>query len=75
MLFGERGFLSVIFRGFLSLYGCLVLHSFLEGGSIYSSFIETKEVERLILKVGSINVCLLSCQFYYTYETCEHFAL
>ena len=27
------------------------------------------------MKVGSINVCLLSCQFYYTYETCKHCAL
>ena len=26
------------------------------------------------MKVGSINVCFLSCQFYYTYETYKHCA-
>ena len=57
------------------LCGYLVLHCFLEASSIYSSIIETKEVLRLIMKEGSINVCLLSCQFYYTYETCKHCAL
>ena len=31
-------------------------------------------VQRLITKVGSINVCLLSCQCHYTYETCKHCA-
>ena len=40
--------------------------------SIYSLFIETKGVKRLIMKIGSINVSLLSRQFYYTYETCKH---
>ena len=57
--------------GFLHLCRCLVLHCFLEDNSIYSSFIETKEVHNLIMKVGSIKVCLLPCQFYYTYETCK----
>ena len=50
----------------------VVLHCFLEASSIYSSIKETKEVQRLIMKVGSINMCLLSCQFYYTYKTCNH---
>ena len=27
----------------------------------------------LIIKVGSINVCLLSCQFHYTYQTCKQY--
>ena len=65
MVFGEGGFLSVICKDFLHLCGCLVLHCFFEASSIYSSIIETKDVQRLIMKVGSINVCLLSCQFYY----------
>ena len=57
---GEGGFLSVICKDFLHLCDCLVLQYFLEAGSIYSSIIER---QRLIIKVGSINVCLLSCQF------------
>ena len=38
-------------------------------GLIYSSVIETKEVQMLIIKVGSVSVCLLFCQLYYTGET------
>ena len=68
-------FLSVICKDFLDLFGCLVLRCFLEGRLIYSSIIETKEVQRLIMKVGSISVCLLSCQFYYTFENGKHSAL
>ena len=68
-------FLSVISRYFLHLCGCLVLNCFLEACSIYKSIIETKEVQRLTMKVGSSKVCLLSCQLYYTYETCKHYAL
>ena len=63
MVFGEGGFVFVICKDFLHLCGCLVLHCFFEDSSFYSSIIETKEVQRLIMKVGSINVCLLSCQF------------
>ena len=58
--FGEGGFLSVICKDFFHLCGCLVLHYFFEASSIYCSIIER---QRLIMKVGSINVCLLSCQF------------
>ena len=68
-------FLSVICKDFLHLSGFLVLHCFFEALLIYSSIIETKEVQRFIMKVGSTEVCLLSCQFYYTYETCKHYAL
>ena len=64
-------FLSVICKGFLHLFGFLVLYCFLKALLIYCSIIETKEVQRLITKVGSIDVCLLFCQFYYTYETCK----
>ena len=39
------------------------------GEGSYSSIKETKEVQRLVMKVDSINVCLLSFQFFYTYET------
>ena len=60
MVFWEGGFLSVICK---------------KVSSIYSSVTETKEVQRLIMKVGSNNMCLLSCQFYYTYETCKNCAL
>ena len=60
---------------YLHLCGCLVFHCFLEASSVYSSFIETKEVQKLIVKVCSINVCLLFCRFYYTYETCKQCAL
>ena len=59
MVFGEGVFLSVICKDFLHLCGCLVLHCFLEASSIYSSVIETKEAQRLIMKVGSIKACLL----------------
>ena len=68
-------FLSVISKSFLHLFGCLVLHCFLEARSSYSSVTETKEVQRLIMEVGSIRVRLLFCQFYYTYQTCKHCAL
>ena len=60
---GEGGFLSVISKDFLYLCECLVLHYFPEASSIYSSVIERRREQRLIIKVGSINVCLLSCQF------------
>ena len=50
-------------------------HYFLEAYLIYSSILETKEVQRPTIRIGSINVCLLSCQFYYTYETCKNCAL
>ena len=54
----------MIYKDFLHSCGCLVLHCFLEAISIHSSMnLETKEVQRLIMKVDSINVCLLSCQF------------
>ena len=75
IVFVEGVFLCVKCRDFLHLCRCLVLHCFLETSSIYSSFIDAKEVRRLIIKVGSIKVCLLSCQVYYTYETCKHCAL
>ena len=75
VVYGGRVFLSVITTDFLHLCGCLVFHCFLEASSIYSSFIETKEVQKLIMKVGSIIVCLLFCWFYYTYETCKQCAL
>ena len=60
---------------FLHICGCLVLHCFLEVSLIYSLIIETKEIERFIMKVGTINACLFSCQFYYTDETSKHCAL
>ena len=75
MVFGEEGFIFVICKDFLDLCSCLVLHSFLEASSINSSLIERKEVQRPIIKVGSINVCLLFCKFYYSYETCKHSVL
>ena len=53
-----KGFFSVTCKHFLHLYGCLVLHSFLEASSTCSSVTETKEVQSLIMKVGSINVCI-----------------
>ena len=59
-------------KNFFHLCGCLMLHCFLKTSSIYSSFTETKGVQRRIMKIGSINVSLLSRQFYYTYETCKH---
>ena len=59
----EGGFLSVIYKDFLHLCDCLVLHYFLEACSTYSSVIERKREERLIIKVGLFKVCLLSCQF------------
>ena len=55
MAFGEGGFLSMICKDFKHLCDCLVLHCFLEASSI----IETKKAQTLIVKVGSINVCLL----------------
>ena len=55
-------------RDFLHLCGWLELHWFLKANSVYNSIIETKEVQGLIMKVGSVNVCLFSCQFYHTYE-------
>ena len=76
MVFGKGVFFSVMCRDFLHSCVCLVLHCFLKASSIYSSEeVQTKEVQRLIMKVGSVNLCLLFCQFYYTYETCKHFAL
>ena len=63
MIFGKMVFRSVIGKYLLNLSGCLLLHRFLEAGSIYSSIIEAIEVQRLIMKVGSVNVCLLSSQF------------
>ena len=53
--FWGRGFLSVC-KDFFHFCGCLVLDCFLEASSIFSSITETKKVERLIMKVGSINV-------------------
>ena len=70
-----KEFLSVISRYSLHLCGCLVLHCFPEASSIYRSIIETKEAQRLTMKVGSSKVRLLSCQLYFTYETCKHYAL
>ena len=66
--FWGRGLLSLICKDFLHLCGWLELHWFLKANSVYNSITETKEVQRLIMKVRSINVCLFSCQFYYTYE-------
>ena len=60
---GEGGFLSVICKDFLHLCDCLVLHYFLEASPIYSSIIERKREQRLFIKVGSLNACLVSCQF------------
>ena len=60
--FGEGGFLSVICKDFLHLCDCFVLHYFLAASSIDSSIIERRREQSLILKVGSMNVCLLSCQ-------------
>ena len=48
---------------------------FLEACLIYNSILETKEVQTPTIRIGSINVCLLSFQFYYTYETCKKCAL
>ena len=59
----------MICKDFLHLFGCLVLHCFLEARLIYSSVTETKEVQRTFMKVGTANVCSLSCQFYYTHES------
>ena len=58
MVFGKGGFLSVIRKDLLNL--CGYLHCFLKASSIYSSIIQRKEVQRLIMKVASINVCLPS---------------
>ena len=55
----RRGFLSVICRDILHLWGCLMLHCFLETSLSYSSIIERKEVQRLIMKVGSITMFAL----------------
>ena len=49
-------FLSMICKYFLHLFGFSVLHWFFEALLIYSSIIEIKEVQRLIMNVGSINV-------------------
>ena len=70
---GERIFLSVICRDVFHLCGCTLLPR--GDSSIYSSIIETKDVQRLTKKVGSINSCLLSCHFYYICETCKHCVL
>ena len=62
----------------LDLCGCLVLHCFLEANSIYSSIIEAKEMEQVIMKVKSIDVFAFLCLFaflYYTFETCKPCAL
>ena len=60
---GKVVFFSVICKDFLHLCYCLLLHYFLEASSIYSSIIEKKREQRLIIKaVGSINVCFLSYQ-------------
>ena len=72
MVFGEGDFLSVICKDFLRFCGGLVLQCFLEASLFYIPIITTKEVQRLIMKESSINVCLFSCQFYYTHETCKH---
>ena len=63
MVFGEGGFLSVICKDFLHLCGCLALHCFLEASSIYSSVTEMKEVQRLIMKVVSNNMCCFPVSF------------
>ena len=55
-LLGRGVFLSVICRDFLYLCGCLVLRCFLEASSIYGSITKRKEAQRLIMKVGSINM-------------------
>ena len=75
MVLGEGVCPFVICKDFLHLCGCLALHCFLEASSVYSSIIETKMVQRLIIKVGLMNMSLLFCQFYYIYETCKHCAL
>ena len=61
-------FLSVIYKDFLLLFGCLLLQCFLEARLIYSSITETKEIQRLIMTVDSINLCLLSCHLFF-FET------
>ena len=67
---GKKVFFSLICKDFLHLCGCLVLHCLLEGSSVYSSIIETKKEQRLIMKVGSISVYLLFCQFCKTCKNC-----
>ena len=68
-------FLSVTYKDFLHWFGCSALHCFLETCLINSSILKTKEVQRLIMIVGLINVFLLSCQLYNTYETFKHCVL
>ena len=46
---------------FLHLCGCLVLHCLLEASSVYSLIIETKQVQRLTMKVDSIDLFPDSC--------------
>ena len=62
----------------LDLCDYLVLHCFLEANSIYSSIIEAKETEQVIMKANSIDVFCFSVSFaflYSTFETCKHCAL
>ena len=49
-------YLSVICTDFLHLFDCLVLHCFIKTRLIYNSVLETKEVQRLTMKVSSIYV-------------------
>ena len=58
MVFGKGALFSVIRKDLLNL--CGYLHCFLKDSAIYSSIIQRKEVQRLIMKVASINACLLS---------------
>ena len=60
-------FLSMINKEFLHLFGCLMLHCFRDVFLIYCSVIETKEVQRLIVKVAQIT-CLFSCKFYFLWN-------
>ena len=46
-----------------------LFHCFFETCLIFSSLMKTHEVRKPFIKVGSGNVCILSCQFYYNYET------
>ena len=39
----------------------------------FASMTETHEVQTSFMKIGSGNVCLFSCHFYYINETCRYF--
>ena len=67
-------FLSMINKEILHLFGCLMLHCFLDVFLIYCSVIETKEVQRLIVQVAQIT-CVCFPVSFISHETCEDCAL